>query len=317
MQRESDASITLVLAGGLGNQLFQYAAGEYFSKLYGLKLYLECNLGNPRKLSNGLPELFEYSPRVETVMVNTQGVGRMTKFLWNRNLVANLHFSTNAKSLIWNRLASSGFRIFSSQFEHAYFMRDLGFDSVRPKPNSLLSGYFQSYCYWQESSTLKKLRILTIEKRKQEMAHFRELSKIEKPLIVHIRRGDYRNETNFGLLSNNYYYDAIDLLASRVKFGKIWVFSDEIYAANQMLSGRYGKLIRWFDNSSTSSAFELEKMRLGVGYVTANSSFSYWAAALSHNEQVKVVAPKPWFQKIESPKFLIPSEWELVEARWE
>jgi hypothetical protein len=55
-------------------------------------------------------------------------------------------------------------------------------------------------------------------------------------------------------------------------------------------------------------------MRLGSGYVIANSSFSWWAARISKFEKNLVVAPKPWFVGIDEELSLIPSDWKRLEG---
>jgi hypothetical protein len=317
MQEKCSGTLTVVLAGGLGNQLFQLAAGEYFSGVSGLSLRLECNLGNPRKLKNGLPEIFEYELGVDPTRIELEGFRKIRQVFWSKNLVANLDSDSRLSTSLKLRLLSTGFRLLTPEFENCYFSKDLGFENLIPKPNSLLSGYFQSYRYFSQVNVIEKLRRLAITEEHKEIRSAQELSKDENPLVVHIRRGDYRNEANFGLLNQSYYFDAIDYMLSRASYGRIWVFSDEIDLAQQLLLRRYGETIRWFNPDGISSAMELEKMRLGSGYIIANSSFSFWAAALSHNTKAMVVAPKPWFKDIPDPNFLIPPSWELMNARWE
>jgi hypothetical protein len=145
------------------------------------------------------------------------------------------------------------------------------------------------------------------------MEPWQELSNIEKPIVVHIRRGDYKYEDQFGLLSCDYYSRAIaeidDLSAS--SYGVVWLFSDEMEIAKQILLD-IGRPIRYFGAEfSTKSAFEL--MRLGHAFIIANSSFSYWAAALAHKFDVMVICPNPWFIGIDSSANLIPPRWHSID----
>jgi len=64
-------------------------------------------------------------------------------------------------------------------------------------------------------------------------------------------------------------------------------------------------------NNSTALTFEI--MRLGYGYVIANSTFSWWAAYLSRNLNSSVVSPDPWFTGIPEPTYLIPKGWKRIQ----
>jgi hypothetical protein len=55
-------------------------------------------------------------------------------------------------------------------------------------------------------------------------------------------------------------------------------------------------------------------MRLGEGYVIANSTFSWWGAYLSRSSNPLIIAPRPWFSKVESPRDLIPDSWLTIET---
>ena len=72
--------------------------------------------------------------------------------------------------------------------------------------------------------------------------------------------------------------------------------------------------VRWINSVDASVASTLQAMRLGHGYVVANSSFSWWAAFLSFNGASEVVAPSPWFKGMDDPKDLIPPNWSQVDA---
>jgi hypothetical protein len=65
-----------------------------------------------------------------------------------------------------------------------------------------------------------------------------ERAERERPLAVHVRRGDYTSIDEFGLLGPTYYEAAIERLRSEGVAGPIWLFSDEPVVARQAL-GRY------------------------------------------------------------------------------
>jgi hypothetical protein len=169
-----------------------------------------------------------------------------------------------------------------------------------------LHGYFQTFKFASDHRVKEKLASLSVTN--ESIIRYKELAAQEKPLIVHIRLGDYLQEFNFGVLSADYYKRAISLMLSKSKFEYIWVFSDEIDQAKIYIPSEYISMCRWIDDKGDSAAETLEKMRLGTGYVIGNSSFSWWGAFLSYNNSA-VIAPEPWFSGIKNPLDLLPPNW--------
>ena len=63
-----------------------------------------------------------------------------------------------------------------------------------------------------------------------------------------------------------------------------------------------------------SAAETLQTMRLCHGYVIGNSSFSWWGAKLSFQENPPVISPSKWFLGQPDPAGLIPDDWERIDA---
>ena len=134
-------------------------------------------------------------------------------------------------------------------------------------------------------------------------------------MAIHLRRGDYvALKDSFGVLSNKFYLMAIDRLKEIMSPSRIVIFSNDIDAANS-LAKEIGPLASVFrPNSDISDAAILIELS-GFNYiVTANSSYSWWAATINKNKTV--VYPKPWFRSLEEPKDLIPPRWISSVASW-
>jgi hypothetical protein len=128
-----------------------------------------------------------------------------------------------------------------------------------------------------------------------ELESYSYLAKIETPLVVHFRFGDYVQEGGFGIPTFDYYGSAIEELWSSGNYNKIWVFSDEPEKVPSSLMQKYERDLRWIPMVSGSSVQTLEAMRMGYGFVIANSTFSWWAVYLGDFSNKVVVAPKVWF----------------------
>lgn len=305
--------ILVNLTGGLGNQLFQLAAALSLSS--GSKVLGITSLGKPRTSSAGISEIQSFTLPSNVEIEKTRnssllaqkttgyllrsgiwpkGIERHPVFSWFSRKLGELVLGLDLRSRIAIRSAS----------EVGYERIEIG-----RRSSELLIGYFQSSFWVRNPSTLSAMKSIKIARPEAELIEFTELAKTEQPLIIHVRLGDYRNEPTFGLLDSNYYEAAIQIHSDKTKFEKIWVFSDEIESAKDVIPQVYHHMTRWVPDVDNSTAATFEAMRLGVGYIVANSSFSWWSAMLSHSENPTVIAPSPWFIGQNPPTGLVPSDW--------
>ena len=138
---------------------------------------------------------------------------------------------------------------------------------------------------------------------------FKALALKENPLIVHVRLGDYLAEGGFGTLHKIYYKKAIGKAMELGDFGKIWMFSNDALEAINRLPDNLKLEVRVMPPFQESPAMALEVMRMGKGYVIANSTFSWWGASLSYQPKPVVIYPYPWFKSLDSPLDLVPPNW--------
>jgi len=312
--------ITLVgLTGGLGNQLFQLAAGLNAAKK--TQLYLEWNLGKPRISDSGLPEVASFSlPKNTSLGIKKKDNGLASKafgYMLRQGISTRLYERLPTFKIITKIFASLLISIYEKQLYWIYINKGVGYSQLPKYSNKkLLIGYFQSYMWLRDSEILNALKNLKIKNQTEQIVYYKNLANIEKPLVIHIRLGDYKNEDLFGIPTLRYYQNGINQLWESGKYSKIWIFSDEPELALKI----YGKILptecRWIPEINKSAAQTFEVMRYGRGYVIANSTFSWWAAMISHTISPEVIAPYPWFKSIESPQALIPPHWHLVLG-WE
>ena len=114
-------------------------------------------------------------------------------------------------------------------------------------------------------------------------------------------------------MSQQYFETAINFQLGRCNYESIWFFSDEPSLAKNIVKFNNKIETRWIPEVGQSAAETLEVMRHGKGYVISNSTFSWWGAFLSYNENAIVVAPSPWFKAMSQPKMLIPNNWVEID----
>ena len=304
------------LTGGLGNQLFQLAAAIDLST-NGLVTAVS-SLGKPRLNSESLSELQSFEFRNNVTFLKADNVSFFISKIAGYMLRSGIWPKKYEKSYFWRVVT----KILSSIFISAHLRervsvisaKSVGFENIdiNLRKREIMIGYFQSSYWVMSARTLDQMKSMTLSSPGVEFTKLKSLSLSETPLVVHVRLGDYRNEPTFGLISKDYYANAINAHLAVKPINKIWVFSDEISAAKDLLPPEWHSRIRWIEEVDGSTAGTFEAMRLGSGYVIANSTFSWWAAMLSHAKNPLVVAPRPWFIGQPQPLGLIPSNWTSI-----
>ena len=315
---KDDSNIPLLedcvsLAGGLGNQLFQLAFG--LSQSDGKPLGLEWSLGNPRLGNDGRPELLQF------VLPNNVQLKEHRPVSWLEKKFGNLVLRMSALSLPsqshWNAksiilfLSSYGLRIISWKGVKVLTSKGVGFDpsATTNSTPALFIGYFQSYRWAESAEVLARLKSLYIGNESKWLRDIKELAKNEVPLVIHLRLGDYESESAFGTPSKQFYESSAAELWRTGRFKKIWIFSDDPEGAKKILSKWILDYSRWIIGDQGSASSNLEAMRCGAGYVISNSTFSWWGAFLSHNDDVRVIVPTPWFKLAKEPLNIVPKNW--------
>jgi hypothetical protein len=310
----SNKPTIISLTGGLGNQLFQLAAGLYLTKTN--PLLLEWRLGKPRLNHFGLPEISSFTLPSEVKFLGTSQenffASKAFGYVLRQGISPRTYERFVGVRFVSKLLASLVISINLRRLTLAQVSGGVGFSTLsRSDSGKLLIGYFQTHRYLDDPEVLQYMRKIQINEVTSRIKFFSELADIENPLIVHIRLGDYKNEKLFGIPSPEFYSSAIKQLLSTGHYSKVWVFSDEPDLARKLFTTAIPSDARWIHSKSDSAAQTLEIMRHGRGYVIANSTFSWWAATLSYTLNPAVIAPEPWFKFLDSPKDLIPSNWYL------
>lgn len=311
-------SAFVTLMGGLGNQLFQYAAAVSCDSE---EIILVPEIGSPRQ-TQGIEDIFAYDLGTGTRRFQFSNSNRVIKKVFNFILRINLVVEKNRISTMLVGFANW---IFTCLLTLGLKKRiafapgkGIGYTHL-PKPDRktlYLHGYFQSATYLSRSNTYDRMKSLTLTNPSERLDSFKIRAAEQKPIVVHVRRGDYRYEDNFGLLGPKYYQLAFEYLRSQNKIETIWLFSDEPDYALTLMPAEYLALVEVIPVLDEHPASTLELMRLGSAYVIANSSFSWWAAILSKNNKPLVVAPNKWFKNQDSPIGLIPEHWKVVDSNF-
>jgi len=310
----------IVLMGGLGNQFFQLAAGLDFAK--DAPIILEGSMLAPRLNINSQPEIMSFK-LPDNVHLSSRKCGVFLKRIMGLTLrisakTNNKRYASFYKSstLVILRIAlrfQLGLRYRS--YINLVIPEHIGWQSnLKQKNSNLLLGYFQSFKWSMNSENIKKMRSISLGAELTQLKFYEELATKSKPIVLHVRQGDYKFEKGIGILPKSYYVNALKSLRINVSSRQVWVFSDEIPEARKILSDISDFDFLYVDDNQMQTSEIFEIMRLGNNYIIGNSTFSYWSAFLSKNENAGVFYPTPWFQNAPSPQELCPSHWTPVEV---
>lgn len=182
---------------------------------------------------------------------------------------------------------------------------------------SVLAGYFQSWKYSLESvHTIRSVFQAVSDQSDWVKSRISILEESGPWFAVHVRRGDYltkQGQSVHGTLPSTYYIEAVNFMRESTQGARPVLFSDEPIAAYRALKVSIPDLDYFADNQHGSNLENFKLLSRGSGVVTANSSFSWWAARLSEFEGKPVVAPRKWFANKRAPlDDLIPPAWNIV-----
>jgi hypothetical protein len=301
LSRHVHKKVEVEIVGGLGNQLFIFFAAYSHSINFSKELVLNCS---------------------EISSAESQHYSNIDSFEFVRGFqVLTTHKKNKTKNIIEaicrrNRLLS----LVLFKLTGVFYPKGLGYDSSLYRYRNIrrICGYYQSFKYLENLMNQNQFLNLSLCQKSEWFNELFDEISTRQIIVVHVRRKDYYSvKDTIGLLSREYYEGAISYLETILPQSDIWVFSDDISEAKELLGGISSAKISWMEPPNNSDPAEsLVLMSYGEGIIMANSSFSWWAAATG-NVAKKVVAPSPWFKHLDEPELLIPNNWYLVPSNWQ
>jgi hypothetical protein len=294
----SKQSVITRLNGGLGNQLFQYAAGLSLADRLGVPLKLDLSEFDTYLLRRFELDKFNISAEIATPEETAGFVINPSRFQrYYGRLVISL-------GLRFNRIA----------FKQIKFEYDQAFGKIRYP--MYLNGYWQSEKYFKSAED-KLRRELSLADQLGEASQKILDGIFQCPAVsLHIRRGDYITNPSaaliHGVCSLDYYHSAIRHVAAHIKDPHFFVFSDDPQWAKDNLKFIYP--VQFVEaNGPDRGTEDMWLMKSCKHHIIANSSFSWWAAWLNDRLDKIVIAPRVWFldKKIDT-KDLIPEQWHRI-----
>lgn len=270
------------ILGGLGNQMFQYAAGRAHSARTGSELLLDLSSFENYGLHNGyeLNRVFGITARSSDQIDLERMLG------WRKSHLVRKVMKFCCKG------GSSKNLIIEPHFHYWS-----GIDEV--KSNSYLDGYWQSEKYF--SNIKDAIKQDFIFGKNLDFINQKILNKIVSTTSVglHVRRGDYISNKSAAKVLNlcdmEYYRKAIKYFFEKFSAPKFFIFSDD----PRWVLENFEKILNNFEviyhNTGANSYIDMQLMASCKHNIIANSSFSWWSAWLNNNPEKIIIAPEKWF----------------------
>jgi hypothetical protein len=289
--------ICVRLDGGLGNQLFQYAAGRALAHRISSELLIDTsrlqrrNIAvTPRALELGH---FRHAGRIATVAESRH-------LPWLHRVAPISHWISP-----WRTCVEQGL-LYNAKFNEL-------------PDQTYLVGYWQSFRYFERISQLLATELQPVADLSSESETVASHIAAVTAVAIHVRRGDYVSLASaaslHGVLPISYYDHALAYVRERTVNPQFFVFSDDIAWCEMHLPLKREEVTYVVHNTGGAAWQDLALMSRCHHHIIANSSFSWWGAWLAdqkqHGKPRLVIAPSKWFagQTEQSLKDRFPTHW--------
>ena len=294
--------------GGLGNQLFAYAAARRLALVNNAELVIDDISGFSHD------KTYQRHYQLDHFMIPCRKATpseRLEPFsLIRRYLLRS--FNSLLPFNIRNFLHESTAAAISPDIEKNINLKDK-FLKYRVKGAVRTEGYWQSEGYFKdvEDSIRSDLKFKPI-------TDFKNINMVEKikesiSVGVHIRYFDIEDNNSLNNIQVDYYLNALEEINSLVPDAHFFFFSDHPNLVSKHIPFPTSRTTFILHNIGDENAYaDLWLMSHCKHFIIANSTFSWWGAWLSVHSDKSVIAPS--FERLKSgtnwsAKGLLPDDW--------
>jgi hypothetical protein len=285
------------LTGGLGNQMFQYAAGRSAAARLGTQLRLDSRwfAGKGSGIPGNRREFLLGCFAIDADLVDAGRIAvlppRSRRQYWSQRLLPRPWQPTLTV------LTEDDGRLPDTRF---FAISD----------DTYLDGFWHSERYFTAHAHIVRKDFSFRTPPTAANASFAATIVETNSVSVHVRRQDYITEPKTrsvsGILQPEWYRAAVGAIAARSDAASVYVFSDDPeWCRSNLTFDHPMTIVEW----NQAAAFEdMRLMSLCRHHVIANSTFSWWGAWLDPHPDKIVIAPEPWRMDRAAPQVL-PDGW--------
>lgn len=284
--------------GGLGNQMFQYAAGRALALRNGQPFKLDLSQMKGYTLHPYMLDQFA----IRTPMATTAEIPKARKRDLQGIIQAFARFAFGRRTYP-PAINEAGLRFDPNVFAW--------------KGPAHLRGYWQCEKYFADHArTIRRDFQPSLPFGKNRSTTLEAINGASHPVSVHVRRGDYASdpETNaiHGTCSPAWYETAMQAMIAKRGGVSFFVFSDDPAWAKANIQS-HEPLFFVEPQSDGLDSHDMHLMAACNDHIIANSSFSWWGAWLNERADKHVIAPKQWFQTAAlDASDIVPESWKRM-----
>lgn len=289
--------IVVKLMGGLGNQMFQYAAGRALA--HANKDVLKLDLSHYSNPPPGcVPRKYElYNFKITPDFATDEDLRRFGHRGSPKWLL------TRAKQLL-------------GRVQPCYLTdRDIRYNPRFKKATGdvYLDGYWQSTRYFEEIEGTIRSELQPVGSGAGHVMKLWEEIQGCNSVCVNIRRGDFVTDNFLGCLGMDYFRRGQEVMARSVPDVRYFVFSDDIPWCEEHFGKDPATTVVSHDYAGPDFIDYLFLMTSCKHFIIPNSSFAWWAAWLCANTAKRVIAPLRWFNDTTvDTSDIVPATWQRV-----
>lgn len=288
------------ITGGLGNQLFVYAAARRLALVNNSELVLDDVSGFVRDYEyqrHYQLDHFHIPCRKATLAERLEPFSKVRRYLKRR----------------WNQRLPFEKRKYITRESIDFEPRLL---DLRSRGTIYLEGLWQSEGYFSDVDKVIR-HDLRIQQPTDPM-NLATADQIRKEIAiaVHVRFFDQGNADGINNAPSDYYRRAVEIMGTSIPRAHYFLFSDQPLAARARLPLPDNRVTLIKHNQGDESAYaDLWLMSKCQHFIIANSTFSWWGAWLAKSEEKIIIAPG--FEKRDGCSYwgfdgLLPDSWIKV-----
>jgi len=289
----------VLIYGGLGNQMFQYALNIalnekgnkskiLFTNFFYNQHHNGFNLSRAFKIRLPFPlNVYDFLLSYGEIVFRNKKVSYLLQKLITRH---------HKKKYISYR-------------EEEEFIYD---EKIFNKTSNLFVGIWQVEAYFKDYKDIVSREFVFKYPKDKKNKNLIEEINARNSISIHVRKGDYNSsawsKTHDVIKDKTYYINAINYLNEKIQDPHYYIFSDDIPWVKENLEFPGCTFVD--HNKGKNAYIDMYLMSLCKHNIIANSTFSWWGAWLNPNKDKVVIAPKKWLNSSEIiVKDLIPDSW--------
>lgn len=298
--------VIIQVAGGLGNQLQQYALYRKFVRL-GVEARLDLSWFD--KVHTAEKEWTRGKDIIPVVTRRELELRYFDRLVFETCTKEEKEALIGADNILGKlRRKLLPFTIHKFEESKMYHPELLEFEDM------YLTGYFACEKYYADILYDLREKIQFPPSSNPLNREMADRMRNENSVSVHVRRGDYLNPENVTMFGNictdAYYQNAIDFVKRIIPDAHFYFFSDDVSYVKKRFPGDDYTIVDI--NHGRDSFYDMWLMSNCKHNICANSTFSFWGARLNSNENKIMI--RPTIQK--NSQVFVKEEMEDLWQGW-